>query len=637
MAMLTILDFFEQSVEKFPNNTFLKEKIKDQWQATTYQETLQWSKSLAAGLIDIGVKPGDKIALLSEGRTDWVIAELGILYTGAANVPLSIKLEPYEIEFRLQHSESKYLIVSKNQKSKIDKIRNNLTLLKGVIYLDILEEIPQSDFQFDDLLNSGKTLLKENPLLLDPIRAKITGSTPVNITYTSGTTADPKGIILTHRNYTANVEQAYSLMDIPETYSTLLILPLDHCFAHVAGIYSFMGKGASIAFVQLGETPMQTLKNIPINIKETQPDLLLSVPSLAKNFKKNIEKAIADKGKFTERFFNFALKTAIYYNAEGYNRGIGFRILLKPLVKIFDKILFSKIREVFGGKLKFFIGGGALLDIELQRFFYAIGIPMLQGYGLSEATPIISSNALHRHKLGSSGFLVSNLEIKICDENGNELPQGQTGEIVVKGENVMAGYFKNEKATKETIRDNWLYTGDMGYIDKDGFLYVLGRFKSLLISSDGEKYSPESIEETLTSKSRLINQIVLYNNQNPYTVALVVPDKDAIKRLSQELGLSLEDENAQQQILRMIHDEINQFRKGGKYAGEFPERWLPSAIAILDESFNEQNKMMNSTMKIVRNRVYEYYQSRIEELYQSDAKNIANPANIAALRNLSRN
>jgi long-chain acyl-CoA synthetase len=635
--MQTILELFESSVKNYATNPFLKEKKGDTYINTTYSETLQQAQNLAAGLVGVNIKPGDHIALLSEGRTDWVISELAILYAGAINIPLSIKLEAMEVKFRLEHSGSKMIIVSKSQSHKIEKIRNELPDLKSVIYLDDVPEMRPTDFLVDDLLTQGKNLLKETPSVLDEIRKNIQGSTPVNITYTSGTTADPKGIILTHRNYTANVAQAYSLMDIPPTYSSLLILPLDHCFAHVAGIYSFMGKGASLAFVQIGDTPMQTLKNIPINIKETKPDILLSVPALAKNFRKNIEKGVADKGKFTEKLFNFALKTAMVYNAEGYNRGKGLKILLKPLVALFDKILFSKIRQVFGGNLKFFIGGGALLDIELQRFFYAIGIPMLQGYGLSEATPIISANALHRHKLGSSGFLVSDLELKICDDNGNELPHGQKGEIVVKGENVMAGYYRNETATKETIRDGWLYTGDMGYVDKDGFLYVMGRFKSLLISSDGEKYSPESIEEALVSKSRFIDQIMLHNNQNPYTVGLIVPNKDAVKQLLKDQGLNTEDEHTHHRILNIINEEINHFRKGGKFSGEFPERWLPSAIAVLDENFNEQNKMMNSTMKIVRNKIYENYKIRIEDLYRADAKNITNPENIAALKRLSQN
>ena len=180
--------------------------------------------------------------------------------------------------------------------------------------------------------------------------------------------------------------------------------------------------------------------------------------------------------------------------------------------------------------MKFFIGGGALLDTELQRFFYAIGIPMCQGYGLSEASPVISSNALHAIKFGSSGRLVKNMELKIVDADGKELPQGEKGEIAIKGDNVMIGYWKNPKATEETIKNGWLHTGDMGYMDPDGFLYVLGRFKSLLISNDGEKFSPEGIEEAMVDQSPFLDQIMLYNNQNPYTVALVVPNIAAINR-----------------------------------------------------------------------------------------------------------
>ncbi len=193
-------------------------------------------------------------------------------------------------------------------------------------------------------------------------------------------------------------------------------------------------------------------------------------------------------------------------------------------------ILFKKIRASFGGRMEFFIGGAALLDIELQKFFYAIGIPMLQGYGLTEASPVISSNVLKRHKLGSSGNIVKNLDLKICDEEGNEMPVGEKGEIVIRGENVMKGYWKNEKATLETIREGWLHTGDMGYVDEDRFLYVLGRFKSLLISDDGEKYSPEGIEETITDRSQFIEQMMLYNNQNKYTSALLVPNGDALAK-----------------------------------------------------------------------------------------------------------
>jgi long-chain acyl-CoA synthetase len=227
----------------------------------------------------------------------------------------------------------------------------------------------------------------------------------------------------------------------------------------------------------------------------------MSVPALAMNFRKNIEKSIREKGRLINALFRHALKVSYKYNGIGYDKGKGIRILYKPLVRLYDKILFSKIREGFGGRLEYFIGGGALLDIELQRFFYAVGMPMFQGYGLTEASPVISSNSTKHHKLGSSGVLVKNMELRICDNERNPLPVGNQGEIVIKGENVMLGYWKNPEATAESIRDGWLYTGDLGYMDPDGYLYVLGRFKSLLIADDGEKYSPKGLKKLLRPRA----------------------------------------------------------------------------------------------------------------------------------------
>ncbi|MGM0530142.1 MAG: AMP-dependent synthetase/ligase, partial [Bacteroidota bacterium] len=436
-----------------------------------------------------------------------------------------------------------------------------------------------------------------------------------------------KGIILSHRNYTANVEQALTLMDIPEYYKTLLILPLDHSFAHTAGIYSFIASGASIGTVEVGKNQMETLRNIPKNIKELKPNLLLSVPALAKTFRKNIEKGIREKGPGIDKLFQRGLKTAYAYNKEGYNRGKGLQFLKAPLLKLYDKLIFSKIREGFGGELDFFIGGGALLDLELQRFFYAIGMPMFQGYGLSETSPIISSNTPHKHKLGSSGFLVENIELKICDENGKELPLGEKGEIVVRGENVMVGYWKNEKATRESIKDGWFYTGDLGYMDKDGFLYVLGRYKSLLIGNDGEKFSPESIEEALVEHSDYIDQCMLHNNQDPYTVGLIVPNKEAVKNYVAQQGFSIQSEEGQNAALQLIQDEIDKFKNGGEYRDMFPERWLPTAITVLGEAFTEENKMLNSTLKIVRRKIEDFYKDRIDFLYTPEGKNIFNHQN----------
>jgi len=612
----------------------LLRKTEKEFLPTTYSETKQQAQILAAGLMKLGVEKGDRIALLSEGRNAWIIGELGILHAGAINVPLSIKLEESnDLIFRLKHSEAKYIMVSGGQLRKIRAIAAALPEVKNIIIFDEQADYEANELTLQMLMAWGKDVLSKNPDVVAKVASTIKPDDMANISYTSGTTADPKGIMLTHRNYTANVEQALTLMSIPTTYRTLLILPLDHCFAHVAGFYSFMASGASVGTVQAGRTGMETLKNIPINIKELKPNLLLSVPALAKSFRKNIETNIRAKGPVVNWLFHSALEMSYSYNKEGFNKGQGLQMLKKPLLWLFDKILFSKVREAFGGQLDFFIGGGALLDIDLQRFYYAIGIPMFQGYGLSEATPIISSNGLANHKLGSSGYLVKPMELMICNSDGKALPNYEKGEIVIKGENVMLGYYKNEKATSETVVDGWLHTGDMGYMDNDGFLYVVGRFKSLLISSDGEKYSPEGIEESLSDNSHFIDQVVLYNNQNPYTTALIVPNKEALKRYvhRKKPHLGWETREAKQLALNKLQREINEYRKGGKYEGMFPERWLPAAVAIIGEPFTEQNGLVNSTMKIMRAKVEERYTNRIENLYSGGAKNIDNEENIQAI------
>jgi long-chain acyl-CoA synthetase len=260
-------------------------------------------------------------------------------------------------------------------------------------------------------------------------------------------------------------------------------------------------------------------------------------------------------------------------------------------------------------------------------------MPMYQGYGLTEAAPVISANTPAKHKLGSSGVIVPDLEVRICDESGKEVSLGQQGEIVVRGENVMGGYWKNEKATRETLRDGWLYTGDLGFLDADGFLTVIGREKSLLIGFDGEKYSPEGIEETIAGNSLYIDQIMLHNSQSAYTVALVVPNRDALLSWLKRHHLTADDPEGQRRILRLLDAEVTAYRPGGRHAGMFPERWLPSAIALLDEGFTEQNRLLNSTLKMVRGRIVEKYKDRLEFLYSPRGKDIISEHNLAVVRN----
>ena len=480
----TIIDLFEDSVGKYGGKTFLLEKRHHRFEPTTYAETRELALEVGAGLAASGIRPGDKVAILAEGSNAWIISELGLFYAGAVSVPLSVKLEESnDLLFRLRHAEVKALFVSKHQLPKIRRIRAELPQIELVVVFGHIA-LEAGETAYGTLRKLGRDYLAKHREEFLKIGQAIRNDDYATITYTSGTTADPKGVILTHRNYTANVEQSLTRIDIPPYYRTLIILPLDHCFAHVVGFYIMIACGATVATVQIGRTPMETLKNIPVNIREVRPHFLLSVPALAKNFRKSIESSIRAKGRMTEGLFRLALKTAYAYNGDGYRRGRGWRCVLRPVVALFDVTLFRKVRKAFGGELRFFVGGGALLDAELQRFFYAVGMPMFQGYGLSEATPVISTNSPRPRKcrFGSSGTLVQPLDCRILDEEGREVPLGQRGQIVVRGENVMAGYWKNPEATADTVRDGWLHTGDMGYLTDDGFLYVLGRFKSLLIA-----------------------------------------------------------------------------------------------------------------------------------------------------------
>ena len=632
---LTIIDFVEKYVARYSKNPFLWEKNLDSgvWEPTTYEETLAKAKRIAAGLMALGVQKGEKVSYLSEGRDLWVIGELGVLYAGAVNVPLSIKLgETNDLVFRVKHSDSKYIITSKFQLPKIRAILPECPMVEKVIIFDEVKDKQENEIYISEIIEMGDKFLAEHEDMFIQRYKSIGPDDYANISYTSGTTADPKGILLTHRNYTANVEQAHSVIGVDETDRMLIILPLDHCFAHVAGFYTMMSYGASFGTVPSGKSGKEALRNISPSIQELKPHVMLSVPTLAKNFKKSIEGSIAKKGPVVEKLYNFALKNAIAYNKEGYNKGTEFvDIFRKPLMLLFDKIIFKAVRQGLGGNMKFFVGGGALLDIDLQRYYYAIGIPMYQGYGLSEATPIISANSPAKHIFGSSGKIVSPMEIKILDADGVEQPYGSMGEICIKGENVMAGYWKNPKSTADTIVDGWLHTGDMGYMRDAEMLYVVGRFKSLLIAADGEKYSSEGIEENLVESSKYIDGALLHNSQDPYTIALITPNKEALKAYAKELGLDPSTKEAKVKMLELLQDEVNMYRKGGRHFGEFPERWLPAAVCVLPEPWTEQNHFLNSSMKVVRGRVEEAYKENMAFAYTPEGKNIVNDMNLASL------
>lgn len=632
--MDTIIDLLERSCEKFPDNPYLWEKVGGEYKALTYTQTRKRVREIAGGLLAMGLKKAQRVALLAEGCADWVCCELGILYAGGINVPLSIRLSEQELIFRLNHAGCRYLIVSAYYAQVAAQIADRLETVEEIIVWGNLKGLNRPYISFESFVKTGQEWGKSNYDWLEKSIEAVQPEDVANITYTSGTTAEPKGIMLTHRNYITNVLQADSLIRIPAYFRVLLFLPWDHSFAHTVGIYSFMYNGASVAAVDFGRSPLEYLRNIPVNMQEIRPHVLLSVPAIAKNFRKNIETEIKKKNRLIRTAYQWGLRLTYFYNGKGRQEAKGAKWMLYPLVKLTDVLVFRKIRLFFGGNLKFFVGGGALLDVELQKYFAALGVPMYQGYGLSEASPVISSNTPQRHRFGSSGMPVRPMELRILNEQGQELPVGEAGEIVIAGGNVMKGYWRNEKSTAETVREGWLYTGDLGYSDKSGFLYVLGRYKSLLIANDGEKYSPEGIEEAMVEKSAYIDACMLYNNQSPYTSGLIVPNRQSLKEYLERKKVEFGTVEGYKLMLAKLNKELMEFRRGGKYEGLFPERWLPAVVAVLPEPFGERNGTLNSTSKIVRRRILELYREDLDYVYTSEGKDIQNVRNTRNIRKL---
>ena len=642
MSQRTVFSMLNQAMNRYANDPYLSTKGDQGWVRTSFSEAKIKTTLLATAFLELGLSKDNKVAILSEAKTDWIIAEFSALYAGGISVPLSIKLLPEEVPFRVNHSDASLFVISENTLEKVisqwDKYENSSLRL---IVLDTpSEKISKQCIQYgfnekdllfvDDLYALGKEKMQEHKERLAQIENNTEEDQVVTISYTSGTTGNPKGIMLTHLNYYSNSHAAVSTFQIKEKISTLLILPTDHSFAHTVGIYTALVKGLSLHFVDARGGSVNALKNIPKNLVEAESNFLLTVPALTSNFIQKFKDGIKAKGGVIEGIFNRGVEAAIKRNGDGFSKP-GWAVQAGTYLNMLlaEKLIFSKLRLIFGPKIEFFVGGGALLDIKQQQFYKAIGIPVYQGYGLTEATPIISTNTPFNYKMGTSGKVLKGITCKICDENGKEVAQGVKGEIVIKGDNVMKGYYKNEAATIETIKDGWLFTGDLGYMDEDDFLVVVGREKALLISEDGEKYSPEEIEEAIVNSSTCIDQIMIYNDHQKYTTALITLNKKALEEMIEKEGVK-----TYEALNKQLKNEMLLFSKQKEFKGKFPGKWIPSNFQIVSEAFSEDNQMINSTLKMVRHKITETYQNRLDLMYGAKAQEKAQLENIKVLEEL---
>jgi long-chain acyl-CoA synthetase len=638
MQKRTLFRLMRETVAAHPDSIFMTERHAAGWVGASFREIAEEARRVAGFLLAAGLQRGDRVTLLAEGRNSWMAAELGIFLAGGISVPISVKIrEKSEISFRVRHSQSRFAITSEKYAEKIRALAPELPDLKGLLVMDpVPPDGPLPLWPWTEVLERGRAFADAHPEILASIEESASEDDPVTLTYTSGTIAEPKGILLSHVNYWVNVEQADIMFPLAPPNSMLLILPWDHSFGHTAGLFLFLKKASLIAAVETAATEIGTIRNIPKNIKEIGPSYLLVVPALVENFRRTIATQARQKGLLGSAMFAATIALGTRVNGDAFRKRLDpLSLLAWPLYLLLRGAVSEKIRRSLGGRLVFMVSGGSACSSDHVRWFTALGIPLYQGYGLSETSPIISSNSNvpGNFKIGSSGRPFPWARVSILGEDGAALPVGQTGEICVAGECVMRGYWRNDAATREAMAGGLFHTGDLGYLDADGFLYVVGRIKSLLVGSNGEKYSPEALEQHIVDTVPLVSQVVLYNQQNPFTVALVVPEMGRVRDLMRARGITGATDAQLDQVLEALRLELMRYRKDPALTSLFVADWTPKTYALLPEAFCEANGTMNASMKIVRRVIVSRYCNRIEKLY-GEEEDPLNAANRAVLRSL---
>jgi long-chain acyl-CoA synthetase len=591
-----------EEYSKETNNYVIKHKVSGKYVGITYDQFKEETDAFAFGLASLGIKKDDKIAIISENRPEWVYSDMAILGLGAIDVPLYPSLSSESVEFILNNSETKAIIVStKFQLNKVMKVRDKCKTLKFIILLNEKDFDPNNKdlMTFSKVQELGKVFQKEHPSLLKDNLSLIKPADVCTIIYTSGTTGEPKGVVLTHHNILSNVQAALESFPISNKDVFLSFLPLCHIFERMAGYYTAFSAKCTVCYAESIETVAQ-------NLIEIKPTIMTTVPRLFERIHSKIIKNVESQPEKKQKIFYWAMDAGKRYK-EAEKKG-KIPLTLSLQYKLADKLVYKKLQEKTGGNLRFFISGGAALPRALGEFFEAIGIIIVEGYGLTESSPVIAANRVEEYKFGSVGKPFPGVQIKIASD----------GEILAKGPNIMQGYYKNKKETEATIKDGWLYTGDIGVFDADGFLIITDRKKHLFKTSAGKYIAPTPIESMFLA-SKYIDQFVLIGDRRMFLTALIVPDFEAVKEYADARKIpyeKVEDLVRDEEIYKMLDKEMDQFQK--KLANYERVR----KFVLLDRPFTIESGEITPSLKIKRKYVEERYQDLIEQMYQSLDKSV---------------
>jgi long-chain acyl-CoA synthetase len=587
----------EHSIQHYGSKPALAHKPKGgTYQDISYTELGESVDAFSKGLNALGVQKGDRVALLSENRPEWAITDFGCLKAGAVTVPMFSTLTAAQVGYILKDSGSKIICVSTSrQLEKVTAIRDEVPTLEQIIVFDPIEgECPEGVIQFEavcELDGQGQGIGVRNP-------SYASEDDIATIIYTSGTTGAPKGVMLTHANFISNLQACKSLIDISDADVLLSFLPLSHVFERLGGHYLPLISGAKVAYAESTFTVAQ-------NMREVAPTVMLSVPRLYETMHDRILRAVQEGSSLKQKIFHWGVSVGSSVSS-AIQKGKKPSAILQLQQNIADKLVFAKLKAATGGRLRFFVSGGAALPQAIAEFFHAAGILILEGYGLTETAPVISMNHPEKWKFGTVGVPVPGVEVKIAED----------GEILTRGPHVMKGYFNNEAETAEVIdADRWFHTGDIGIIDVDGFVKITDRKKNIIVLSNGKNVAPQPIESELV-QSPFISQIMLIGNERKNLAALIVPNFDALKAWAAENGVETDDLSAMlraREIQQLIQREIR------SRLTDFADFEQVRRFSLLEKEFSQEADEMTPTLKLKRNVIIEKYADVIDGMYPEDA------------------
>jgi long-chain acyl-CoA synthetase len=593
----SIPDMLRKNSVQFKNRFALKyRKNENGFVTLTYAAYYDRALMAARGLMKMGIKKGDRVGILSENRAGWVIADMGILCAGAITVPIYPTNTPEQIQHTVNHSGAKILFVSgKFQYHKLLDVRELMPSLELVISFErFLGHSSLPVITFYQLSEIDTPITAEEKKEIESVIDQISPTDLLTLIYTSGTTGVPKGVMLTHNNILTNTqyltEQTESLISMNDVF--LSFLPLSHVLERTAGYYMTIRNGALMAFAD-------SIEKVPENMMEVQPTLMVSVPRLFEKIYHRIYDNAHEMSAIKRSIFHWAVTVGKQYVQVKYilkqpTSGIEFQY------SIADRLVFSKIRERFGGRMKLFCCGGAPLDKTINEFFWIIGIPIFEGYGLTETSPAIAFNNFEHIRFGSVGFPLKETEFRIAAD----------GEILVKGPQVMLGYYNNPEATNEAIQDGWLATGDIGKIE-DGFITITDRKKELIITAGGKNIAPQPVENEL-KMDKYISSVYVYGDRKPYLTALIVPTIERLLEFAKENHLNyydLDDLVRHEQVQKLFEQRILEINKS------LPQYETIKKFVLLAYDFSIDGGELTPTMKLRRKVIYEKYKQKIEDMY----------------------